>query len=216
MHIKQRMTIMSATLAVLTLGIGGAIGIPSILAVRKAVTDIGVAQARLDDRYALRRYMSKAANDIASKKKRVAPLAMTALQEGEELKFITTIESAATAAGVEEKLTLETANQRELSAWEREIPVTISAIGPYAGVASFLDAMQRMPYLVDLATLDVSPVADQNGAVRLEVHGIVYWLGKSAPDFVHGNADAITLPSDSAPATPPPATEGKAETDQAL
>jgi len=203
MHLKQRMTVMSATLAVLTLGIGGAIGIPSILAIQKSVSDIAVAQARLDDRYALRRYMTKAASDIADKKKRLAPLAAVALQEGRELDFVTAIESAAAASGVDEKLTLETANQREISTWEREIPVTIEASGPYPGVAAFLDALQRMPYLLDMSTLDLSPKSDEKpGSVHLEIHGVAYWLGSTAPDFVHGQADAIALPSDTAaPAT---------------
>lgn len=192
---------MSATLAVLALGIGGAVGIPSVLAIRKAVADIAVAQARLDDRYALRRYMSKAASDIADKKKRVAPLSKAALQENGELDFVTAIESAAATAGVDEKLTLETANQRELGPWEKEIPVTITANGPYPGVAGFIDALQRMPYLFDIATFDMGPQADKHGgAVHLELHGMVYWLGKGAPDFVHGQADAIALPNDVPPA----------------
>jgi hypothetical protein len=201
MHIKQRMTVMSATLAVLTLGIGGAIGIPSILAVQKSVADIGLAQARLDDRYALRRYMSKAANDIADKKKRVAPLADAALHEGDELAFVTAIETAASSSGVTEKLTLETANQTELSPWEREIPVTVTAQGTYPAMASFIDALQRMSYLFDMSAMDLSPVVDkQPGTVRLEVHGVTYWLGNLAPDFVHGHADAIPLPTDAPPA----------------
>ncbi len=195
MYIKQRMTIMSAILTTLTLGIGGAIGIPSILAIRSSVTDIATAQAKLDERYALRKYMSKAAIDIADKKKRVAPLAGAALQEGGELAFVTDIETAAETSGVTEKLTLETANQVEISPWEREIPVTIAATGVYPNVIAFIDALQRMPYLLDMSTVDLSPnVAPTSGTVSLELHGVVYWLGKSAPDFVRGKIDTAALP----------------------
>lgn len=191
MHIKKRMTIMSIVLGVLTLAIGGAVGIPSIFAVRKTLTDVSAAQTKLDDRYAVNRYLSKARDDIAAKKRLVAPLASVSIAETRELDFVTAVEMAAKSSGVKHNLILETASQREISPWQREIPVSMSAAGGYRSVLSFLDAMERMPYLFDIGSLSVVPSSagpvGETGGASVELRGLVFWIGKDAPGFVTGS-----------------------------
>jgi Tfp pilus assembly protein PilO len=189
MHVKNRMIIASGVLTVLTLGIGGAIGVPSLLTARADIRRIAAAQTTLDDRFAARMTVNKTMTDIAAAKRRVAPLSAMAVQEGHELDFVTAIESAAKDSSVDEKINLVTANQIILSPWERELPVSISIGGPFTNVLTFLNSLERMPYLIIVSGVQMSPLtvgAQSSGSVSCTISASVYWLGANAPDFVRG------------------------------
>lgn len=194
MLVKKRMLIAIGLFGGLTLLALGVAAVPSILAIRDLETKIAEEQGKIDVRYALRRYIRNSVTNLADTKRRIGALAAGALQEGKELEFITALEEAATKSGVNQTLSLETANQKDLSKWEREIPLKLRVVGPYDSVLRHLQALERLPYfiLVDGVSADAprasgNPAAD--GDVEALVTGIVYWQGAGAPDFVHGEAN---------------------------
>lgn len=198
MQIKKRMIIISGTIGALTLVLAGALGIPSVLSIRSLIGKIAEEQGKIDERYAMRRYVRNSVANLAETKRRLGALSSVALQDGRELEFVTALETAANGAGVEQKLTLETANQKELSAWEREIPVKIEVKGDYPKVLAYLNAVERLPFVIivdsiQVATPRVTTGATREGMVEANINGTVYWQSKSAPDFVHGRADDVPL-----------------------
>lgn len=186
------MLIFIGTLSVLTLGIAG-VAVPTVLTIRKLVGQIEEEEKKIDTRYALRRYIRSSLANLIETKKDLGQLSDVALQEGKELAFITAVEDAANAAGVEHKIVLETANQKEISPWEREIPVKLEAEGPYPAVLRFLNDVERLPYYVlvesiHIATPRAGSELSGEGLVEGLIQGKVYWQASSAPDFVHGKA----------------------------
>ncbi len=197
MLVKKRMLITIGIFGGLTLVALGVAAVPSIVAIQDLKKKIAEEQAKIDVRYALRRYIRNSVTNLADTKRRIGALAAGALQEGKELDFITALESAAAASGVRQEISLETANQKDLSSWEREIPLKLRVTGPYDRVLRHLRGLERLPYfiLVESVTADAprpsgNPADD--GDVEALITGIVYWQGAGAPDFVHGeDAGAI-------------------------
>lgn len=200
MVIRKRLIAISVILGILTLAIGGGVGIPSVLSIRGLIVKISEEQGKIDARYALRRYIRNSAANLAGTKVQLGVLSSLSLQEGKELAFVTAIEDAALEAGVEHRLTLETANQKELSLWEKEIPVKMQVHGDYPSILKFMNVVERLPYAIMTDSLQVisprSTSPDREGIVDATIMGTVYWLSHTAPDFTRGQADEVAMPSD--------------------
>lgn len=200
MVIRKRLIAISVTLGILTVAIGGGVGIPSVLSIRGLITKISEEQGKIDARYALRRYIRNSAANLAETKIQLGALSSLSLQEGKELAFVTAIEDAAQAAGVEHKLVLETANQKELSLWEKEIPVKMQVHGDFPKILAFMNAVEQLPYAVMMDNAQVasprSTSIDREGIVDATVAGTVYWISQTAPDFTRGQADDVPMPLD--------------------
>ncbi|HTM68964.1 MAG TPA: GspMb/PilO family protein [Candidatus Binatia bacterium] len=200
MLVKKRLVIISAVLGVLTLALTAAVGIPSVLSIQSYIGKIAEEQAKIDERYALRRYVRNSIASLAETKKKLGTFSSIALQEGKELDFVRALETAAGSAGVQQQLSLETVNQKDLSSWEKEIPVKIEVQGPYPNVLAYLNAVERTPYLLVVNGIQIAPPRSgsvvRDGDVTANVTATAYWQGLNAPDFVHGKADAMAVPAE--------------------
>ncbi|MEY4744593.1 MAG: hypothetical protein RL272_538 [Candidatus Parcubacteria bacterium] len=199
MLINKRLIVVSSVLGFLSLAIGGGVGIPSALSINRLIGDIAIEQGKIDERYALRRYVRNSVANLAETKKQIGELEGLALQEGKELSFVTALEHAATSSGVTKEVTLETVNQKTLSPWEKEIPVKMSVHGDFVRVLGYLNEIERTHYAVVIESLQISPsrivdINSQTGDVDADIAATLYWQAEHAPDFVHGHADTIVLP----------------------
>lgn len=195
MQITQRLTTTVAILSVTALGLIGGVAVPAALSTRGLVDDIRVKQHEIDARFEAQRRIRNSMADFETVVERVAALASVAVREDQELLFVTAIEEAAEASRVEHTLSLETANQKDLSPWERQVPVRISADGAYPDIVRFLNAIERLPYLVIVDSINVtatSAAADRTGPseVSAAVAGTVYWQRSTVPDYVKGKTSA--------------------------
>src|SRR5688572_4871326 len=111
MLVKKRLVIISGVLGVLILALAGAVGIPSVISSQGLVGKIAEEQTKIEERYAMRRYVRNSIANLTETKKRLGEFSKVALQEGKELDFVRALETAAGASGVEQKLSLETVNQ---------------------------------------------------------------------------------------------------------
>lgn len=192
MQVNKRITVTICVLGVATLILYGAVVIPSASAIRSSEGEIGAEHAKIERRYLLRNVMRKSLTALDDTKKHLRTLAGVGIHEGEELKFINALESAATNAGIEQELQLVTVNQKDLSKWEREIPLRLSLTGDYLAVLRYLRTIEHLPYYVLIDNINVrlgsgaalAPGIIGSPIVRTEISGTVYWLGESAPDFI--------------------------------
>ena len=201
MLIKKKMLIVSGVIGFLSIAFAGGVGIPSMLSTMSLIGKIAIEQGKIDDRYALRRFVRNSIANLAETKRLLGTLSSAALQTGHELEFVTALERAATQTGVEQRLTLETVNQKDLSPWEREIPIKIEASGEYPKMLAFLNSVERLPFIVivenvQFSTPRISTGITGDGVVEALIQGTVYWQGEKVPDFVHGRADEMLVPSE--------------------
>lgn len=187
MHVKKRILTTISALAVINLLLLGA-GAMAATAIRKDAARIAEAQAELDTQYALHRYMRTVASTLTETSGRLGELRSMAIQEGEELQFITALERAADAAGVDQSIALETANQKDLSAGEREIPLKLEFSGTYPQALRYLNAIERLPYVIVFTgvTFETSRQDGQfnpDGRVQAAVTATAYWQASTAPSF---------------------------------
>jgi hypothetical protein len=189
-------------LGALTLGLVGALGVPSILKIRELRGLIAEDQEKIDTRYALRRYIRNSVAGINDAKRRLSAMSAVALQEGKELDFIQDLEYSATINDVDQIITLETVNQKDTSTWEREIPVKLEVTGVFTNVIRHLNTIERLPAYLIIETIQVAPPRlssrfTDDGVVEALVQGYVYWQStEDAPDFVSGKIDALALPAE--------------------
>lgn len=190
MLIKKRISITIGFLGIAILGISGAVIIPSLFAVRQLQKDIGAAHADLEARYSGGRQARTSAAALMANKDKFAELSRVAVKEGEELVFVNALEAAA-PENTDMDILLETANQRNLSDWEREIPLKIKIRAPFAVVLSTLDAMERLPYSIVIQSIHaVGPGDNPKDEMTVDLTGIVYWQSNQAPSFL---STAISL-----------------------
>lgn len=183
MTMKRRVhAIVASTAATILLLLGASLWL--VKAIDDDAADIESDQRRIDEQYELRRLLRGPVTDLAATKKDVGRLYSTGISEDSELEFVRALEKAAAETGVEQTISLETVNQKAESEWEKTIPVSLHLIGTYPEVLRMMNAVERLPY--SLAIASVSITSGQGDTVRAEVSGTVRWLGDTAPDFVYG------------------------------
>ncbi|MEY4723821.1 MAG: hypothetical protein RLZZ324_1334 [Candidatus Parcubacteria bacterium] len=191
MHVKKKLITSIAIIALLDLALVGAVAVPAILSIEDSQTQIVTLQRDLDAQYSLRLFMRDAAGKLAANHTRIAGLNKAAVREGRELEFITAFEQIEAANGVQQELNLQTANQKLLTPWEKNIPLTVTISGPFPNVLRELNAIERLPYAVTIASVSMSGTG---GIVKADVSGSAYWIGRNAPAFVDGGSTTKNQP----------------------
>lgn len=206
MIVRRRVFTTIIIAALTALALIGAVVVPSVLAINDTKTKIASQQANIDQQVAMFRYVRQSMANFADTKSRLAMLSEVALHEGKELDFITSLEGIAQIAGVTQTISLLTANQHELSPWEKMFPVRLTVSGTYPAVREYLRDLERLPYNVSLNGVDLT-VPSQNyannpsGLVEAQINGTVYWIGADAPDFT-GTVAPPAAPPAADPSSP--------------
>lgn len=183
MLVNKRILTTMAVSGAVTLGLFGAVAVPAALSIRTLKTQIAEEQQKIDRRYAIRQLTRESLKVLDETKDRLAPLNAVAVKEGEELDFIRAVENAAGTYGVEPEITLETVNQKQLSDWEREIPIKLRVRSGYLNALRFLGAIERLPYyvIVDTAAFMAQRQKALGNDIETLIEGTVYWQAKAAP-----------------------------------
>jgi hypothetical protein len=185
MKIKRRITTTIAILGTGSLILIGGIAIPSMSRTSHLTDRIALERAKIQQRYELRNYVKDSHNDIRETKARLATIKKVAIHEGAELEFVQAVETAASTAGVNVTLNLATANQKNISPWEKWVPVQMAVRGAFPKVISFLNEVEHLPYYVIFESLLVnSPRSASGGDVDAVFSGRAYWQGKNVPEVL--------------------------------
>lgn len=196
MQITKRLTTTVVILSLTAVGLIGVVGIPAALSTDAIIADIRLKQHEIDARFEAQRRIRGSMADFQTVVGRVAELSSVAVRENKELDFVTAIEGAADANDIEHSLTLETANQKDLSPWERQVPFRIFSKGQYPDVVRFLNAIERLPNVLNIDSMNINAIEDldKNGLVKADFSGSVYWQRESVPDYVLGKTTIVTTP----------------------
>jgi hypothetical protein len=156
----------------------------------------------IERRYILRSYIKQTRDDILTAQGELELLKKTFIQEGQELEFIQALEKAAAVSGVSQNINLETVNQKELTLWEKEIPLRITISGPFPGVMSWLNEIEHLDYYVLFDQMTISTdrntrTVQEQKNVGANFQGRVYWIAADAPYF--SSLENLQIPEDPLP-----------------
>ena len=189
MLVKKKLLLIISILTLLTLGILGFALIPSIFAIEDLKQKISEEQLKFDTRYALRLYVRNSTTTLLETWKQLALISTIAVHEDKGLNFIQSLEAIANENHLDQKIELETANQKILSPWEREIPFKLTQQGSYIDILHALRAIEHLPYSLIIGTVDIIESREGNktgseGIVNAIITSSVYWQEKNVPKFI--------------------------------
>jgi hypothetical protein len=173
MLVNKRITNTIVALGVLSLILGGGVSVPMVFSIIDLRSKIAAENAEIERRYLIRRQTSEAVTALDDVKRSLNMLDKGDIRAGEELDFVSSLEAAASVSGVEEKISLETVNQRDISAWEKEIPLKLTATGKFNEVMDFLDRVERGSYLIIVNKIVMSTPQQRERALTGEVAATV-------------------------------------------
>lgn len=188
MRLSKIKSILILSGAILLVGLG--VVLPTLLSIRTIRTDISSTQLLMEHRYQQRQVLSSLTTNLQAIRGTAGSLSGYAIREGEELRFIKSLEDIASAQDVAQDIRLETANQKDLSAWEKVVPLSITVQGRYRDVLQYIRSTESLPYLLQFDALsfhEIPPGAgSEPGAVEARIIGRVHWLANASPEFVWG------------------------------
>jgi hypothetical protein len=188
MKLNRSLTTSLVVLGALSLLILGAVGIPSIIGIRQLNREIGNDYLEIERKYSLRLHTRSSLATMDDLKPQLEALTRMAIIEGRELEFISALEQAAADSDVTQNLSLDTANQREISPWEREVPVGLTVVGDYAKVINYIERLQALPYYLLFNSIDMAESVERNeestGRVRVVLRGTIRWFSEGHPIFL--------------------------------
>lgn len=175
----------------LVLAVGFGIVVPTLLSVRSLREDIASMQLQMEQQYQQRQALRETTANLQAIRGLAGTLSRYAIREGDELLFIQSLENIAGRYRLVQDIQLETANQKDVSAWEKVVPLTITLTGSYPDVLRYLRDAETLTYDLQLDALRIaetsSGIGSAKGAVQVRISGRVHWLSRTAPDFVWGN-----------------------------
>jgi len=187
MHIEQRLSTTITVMIILAFILGLAVGLPAVLSIRVITGQMADENLQIEKAYALRRLTSNTEAVVANAHKRIASLGQMDIVEGDELTFISDMENAAAESKITQDLQLETVNQIDINAWEKEIPLKLKASGDFSGIIVYLHKIEALPFYIILRNLKITTDDQSNqpgeGKVGLNLEAVVRWRTKGHPAY---------------------------------
>lgn len=188
MIVHKRVITSIVLVSLAAVGLVAGVAVPSALSVsgiRKQITD---RKAEIDERVDMVKHIRESLTNRKIAGERLRLLSRMAVHEGDELSFVTSLESVAAKAGLEQDISLETVNQKELSTWEKVVPLRLAVKGSYPQFRRYLAALENSPYAIMIQEINMntagrSPNDNPDGVVSATISAQVYWIGKDAPDY---------------------------------
>jgi len=187
MTVEKRLTATIVTLMLISVALTGAVGVPTVLSINHLKKNIAEESLNIEKVYATRRLTQSTENVLADIHRRLALMNAFDVVEGQELTFISALENAAADSRIKQSLQLETANQKELTPWKKEIPLKITAEGDYRDMIVYLHKIESLPFYLIVSDLRISvpkqrELADK-GVVEMALTGYINWRSKDHPVF---------------------------------
>ncbi len=188
MLINKRIIVTIAGLGAASLLLIGAGIVPTLYSIGNLETKIDEQNTAIEKRYITRQLVRDTMTALEENKDVIAGLKKVAVLDGQELDFVNALESLQEKTGVDANISLATVNQKDVSQWERQIPIQLTLTGEYPGVLRFIEGIERLPYFIIIDNVNVtalnSGTSAKAGLIRTELSGYVYWISKKAPSFV--------------------------------
>jgi hypothetical protein len=186
MKISKRIYVTISLLAVLSLGLGSVVAIPTILSVRNLRIKIRQAQVTMEREYFLTTQTRNSLGKLNEAKGAIRTLSTYAAIEGDELSFVSAMETASENADIEQTIVIRSGSETELTPWEKEVPLSIDARGNFGNFLVYLYKIEKLPFYVTFQSIDLKsqPTAKEGaGAVVAHIEATVHLLAKDQPVF---------------------------------
>lgn len=190
MKINRRIIFSTALLLFLTVGVIGALAIPTALKIKELTGKIDKHQGEIERRYALRNYVKKTFAELSTAESQLKTVRQTYIHEENEINFIQDMEQAANMAGVEQTLDLNMDRATEITLWDKSIPISVQVSGPFPKVMSWLNEVEHLDYYVLFNSFNMHSthttrgMTPNRGNVKAVFSGKVYWISKKTPYFL--------------------------------
>lgn len=148
---------------------------PTIVYIKNTKEQIKIEREKLEKRYQRIIYLRKNAKDLKEIEQQLVVLDDLFLVSGQELKFITTLESIAEKNNISQKIDLKSTDQNIQK--KTALSFKISASGSARDIISYLIAIEQLSYYINFNSLNISSKsADKKLDAALD--GEIYLLNK--------------------------------------
>lgn len=170
-HIKHKNLIITTVSLIIILIISFLIIRPTIDYIINTKEQIKIEREDLEKQYQRIIYLRKNAEKVKEIEQQLVVLDDLFLLTGQELKFITTLESVAEKNNVSQKISLKSVNMNNSK--QTALPFIISANGNSYNIISFLLEIEQLPYYINFNSLKISSKsADKN--IEIILNGEIY------------------------------------------
>jgi len=138
--------------------------IPTVKDIKKINDTIYTERVDLEKKYLKGQLLRKTVKDFEAIKPEKDKLNVIFVKEGEELKFISTLEDMASQAGVRQTIELQTKNLTS-NRGIRTMPIKITAEGNFYQIFGYLTSLEKLSYYLNLSSIGLSANRDYITAV---------------------------------------------------
>src|SRR3989338_6353413 len=183
MHIRQRIGIIFAIVAILLIGVVVFIIWPTITDIRQISQSVYLERVDLEKKYLRGQLLRKTIEDFEKIKPQQEKLAAAFIKEGEELEFITALERVAAANGLSQVIKLQPTQDKTLEKkFYSPLPLTLNATGSFLNTLKYLSDLQNLKYYFNVSAITFSnQSANRNNPeiINTNLAGEIYSLSKT-------------------------------------
>jgi len=154
--------------------------IPAIRDIRQLNKQIDGQRAQLESRYEKRLTIKNSIKNFNNLHPQIPGLlASIFLNSGNEIEFITALESLAEKNNLAQSINFDTKNGEDSLENKRKVPVEISITGDYINILKYISDIERLNFYLIIDHISSAPkTGDSFGAARTLLRGHTYWKSK--------------------------------------
>ncbi|MDD2807066.1 MAG: type 4a pilus biogenesis protein PilO [Patescibacteria group bacterium] len=177
MKIRQKISLTILTVIILIFGVVYLVIIPTISDIKQISNSVFAERVDLEKKYLRGQLLKKTVADFEKIKPQQDRLNNVFIEAGNELNFVTAIETLAADNGIEQNIRLNASRQNE-SAFISSLPIEITAIGNFDNVLNFTSAIEKLPFYFNSAamTLESTNSTANQDEVKLTMDGKIFFL----------------------------------------
>lgn len=157
LNLERKIILITALFGLGSLIIVGLIIIPTISNIRKLDEETYTLRLALERKYQHSLNIRSSLQQIAKIKREVIIFPEHLLGSGQELQFITLLESLATKNAVAQKVMSSNLDSNH----SQQITMTLAVVGDYQNVLRYLSDLESTPYFITITRLYVTPLLDR-------------------------------------------------------
>lgn len=161
--LQKRLRIIIALLGLVVIGILGGVIYPNVRSILQLQQEVDQTEAFLESQYQKTRRMERTITDLDAVVSSTAAYTSLTIPQGQELQLIETFESLATTYNIEQTLSVNYSEQKDSAVQLPFYTFTFLNHGLFSSHIAYLDALSRLPYVVDIDSIDVQR-RNNNGA----------------------------------------------------
>ena len=154
--VKNQITFINTGLAILFLTVILLVVAPGVKKIKNLKNQINEQRESLEELYARGQNLKKTRQNYETVKENFAEISDVFVTQGQELEFITTLETLAEKNNLSLKIELNPERSRQISPQLKALPIRLLLNGQYEATLNFLDQLEQERLYVNLSQLNMS------------------------------------------------------------